>query len=76
MPRSSYLEIQLPEEVTIVNERDFEDECGENLFAFTSDKISCVVTNGSRTIQIKYGYISVASTNFTDSDGLYYAPDI
>ena len=76
MPRYGYLEIQLPEEVTIVNERDFEDDCGENLYAFTNTVISCVVTNNKRTIQIKDGFLYAASTNFTDSDGLYYPPDI
>lgn len=76
VPRYGYLEINLPESVSIVNERDFEDSCGENLFAFTNTVISCVVTNGSRTIQIKDGFLYAASTNLTDTDGLYYAPDI
>ena len=76
MPRYAYLEIQLPDEVDIINERDFEDSCGENLFAFTNSVISCVVTNGARTIQIKDGFLYAASTNLTDSDGLYYPPDI
>ena len=76
VPRYGYLEINLPDGVTIVNERDFEDSCGENLYAFTNTVISCVVTNGSRTIQIKDGFLYAASTNLTDTDGLYYAPDI
>ena len=76
VPRYGYMEITLPAEVDIVNERDFEDSCGEDLFAFTNSVISCVVTNGSRTIQIKDGFLYAASTNLTDTDGLYYAPDI
>ena len=76
MPRYAYLEIQLPEEVQIVDDNDFENSCGEDLFAFTNTVISCVVTNGQRTIQIKDGFLYAASTNLTDSDGLYYPPDI
>ena len=76
VPRRGYLEINLPDEVDIINDRDFEDSCGEDLYAFTNTVISCVVTNNARTIQIKDGFLSVASTNLTDDDGLYYPPDI
>lgn len=76
MPRYGYFEINLPDSVDIIDENDFENSCGEDLFAFTNTVISCVVTNGGRTIQIKDGFLYQASTNLTDSDGLYYTPDI
>ena len=74
--RYGYLEIALPAEIEIVNERDFEDSCGEKVYGFTNTKISCVVTNGGRTIQVKDGFLLAGSTNLTDSDGLYYPPDL
>lgn len=57
IPRYGYLEISLPDEVEIINENDFENSCGEDLYAFTNTVISCVVTNGGRTIQIKDGFL-------------------
>lgn len=76
VPRYGYFEINLPDSVDIIDENDFENSCGEDLYAFTNTVISCVVTNGGRTIQIKDGFLYQASTNLTDSDGLYYTPDI
>lgn len=76
IPRYGYLQIDLPDEVTITNDRYFEDSCGENIEAFTNTVISCVVMNNLRTIQIKDGFLYEASTNFTDSDGLYFPPDL
>jgi len=70
------LELSLPPEVGIVSERDFEDSCGEDLHAFTNSVLSCVVADGGRTIRIKGGFQYQASTNLTDSDGLYYPPDL
>ena len=60
----------------ITNDRYFEDSCGENIEAFTNTVISCVVMNSKRTIQVKDGFLYQASTNFTDSDGLYFPPDM
>ena len=74
--RYGYLQIDLPDEVTIVNDRDFEDSCGEDILHFTNTAISCVVTNNGRSIQIKDGFLYVASTNLTDTDNLYYPPDL
>ena len=50
IPRYGYLQIDLPDEVTITNERYFEDSCGENIEAFTNTVISCVVMNNKRVI--------------------------
>ena len=36
IPRYGYLWIDLPPDVEIINERDFEDSCGTGLFAFTN----------------------------------------
>ena len=55
--RYGYLEIDLPDEVVIIEERDFEDSCGESVYGFTNTKISCVVTNNGRTLQIKDGFL-------------------
>ena len=74
--RYGYLQLDLPDQVTIVNDRDFEDSCGEDILHFTNTAISCVVTNGGRSIQIKDGFLYAASTNLTDTDGLYYPPDL
>lgn len=76
MPRYAFLVISLPPEVGIVDERDFEDSCGEDLHAFTHTLLSCVVADGGRTIKIDGGFQSAATTNLTDSDGLYYPPDL
>lgn len=76
IPRYGYLQIDLPDEVTITNDRYFEDSCGEDIEAFTNSVISCVVMNNLRTIQIKDGFLYEASTNFTDTDGLYFPPDL
>lgn len=76
VPRYGYLELSLPDEIVIIEENDFENACGEDLYAFTNTVISCVVTNGGRTIQIKDGFLYAASTNMTGDDGLYYPPDI
>ncbi len=74
--RYAYLSIRLPEEIVILNENDFETKCGESLYGFTNKIISCTVTNGGRTILIKDGFINAGTTNLTDSDGLYFPPDI
>ena len=76
IPRYGYLQLELPEEVTITSDRYFEDSCGENIEAFTNTVISCVVMDSKRTIQIKDGFLYQASTNLTDSDGVYFAPDL
>lgn len=76
VPRYGYIELKLPVEVSIPNEKDFENSCGEHLYALTNSVISCVVRDGGRTLQIKDGFLYKATTNLTDSDGLYYPPDI
>ena len=72
--------ITLPEEVWIPDDesrvREFEDSCGENLFGVTNTIISCVITSGGSQIKVKDGFLYQATTNLTDSDGLYFPPDI
>ena len=74
--RYAYLVIELPDEVEILEDNDLETFCGYNLYAFTNDLISCVVTNNRRTIQVKDGFLYEATANFTDDDGLYFPPDL
>lgn len=59
-----------------MNKNDFETSCGENLSGFTSTKISCVVTNGGRTLRIRDGFLNLGTNTLSDSDGLYYPPDL
>ena len=66
----------MPDDVTIISENEFEDSCGEDLFAFTNSVISCAVINSSKSILIRDGFLYEASANFTDTDGLYFPPDL
>jgi len=78
--RYSYLVIDLPQALYIPDDesrvRRFEDKCGENLFGFSNALISCVVANGGRQIQIKDGFLYADTKNLTDSDGLYFPPEL
>ena len=55
--RYTYLKIDLPDEIIIDDDNDFETSCGSNIEGFTNDVISCVVTNGGRSILIKDGFL-------------------
>ena len=46
------------------------------MFAFTNSVISCAVINSSKSILIRDGFLYEATTNFTDTDGLYFPPDL
>ena len=48
--RNSYILIDLPDEVLIEEDNDFETSCGFDLYAFTNDVISCVITDNKRFI--------------------------
>jgi hypothetical protein len=74
--RYGYLKIDLPDDTFILDDNDFETSCGEDVYGFTNTEISCIVTDGGRTILIKDGFLYVASANFTDDDGLYSSPDL
>lgn len=74
--RYSYLKIDLPAEIEIQDDNDFETSCGFDLEGFTNTVISCVVTNGGSSILIKDGFLYEASTLLSDDDGDYDPPDI
>lgn len=74
--RYSYLKIDLPDEIEIQDDNDFETSCGEDLTGFTNTVISCVVTNGGRSILIKDGFLYEASTLLSNGDGDYSPPDL
>jgi len=72
--------IELPEALWIPDDeariREFEDSCGSDLFGITNTLISCVVASRGSQIKVKDGFLYQATTNLTDSDGLYFPPDI
>ena len=74
--RYGYLKIDLPDDTFILDDNDFETSCGEDVYGFTNTDISCVVTDGGRTILIRDGFQNIGTTNFTDDDGLYSPPDL
>ena len=78
--RYCYFVIDLPEALWIPDDetrvRAFEDRCGEDLFGTTNNVISCVITDGGSKIQVKDAFLYAATTNLTDSDGLYFPPEI
>ena len=74
--QSGYLSINLPNDIFISNKSDFETSCGLDLSGFTNSKITCVVTNSGRTIQIKDGFLSKGTSTLMDSNKLYSPPTL
>lgn len=78
--RYSYLKIDLPADLKIPTTSSrinlFETKCGSNVSGFTNTVISCVVKDSGSSIQVKDGFLYAGSTNFTDSDGLYFPPQL
>ena len=76
IPIGAYIEIELPTEIEIVDEDDFEASCGEDLYVFTQDYINCQVRNNMRTIRIINGFQFFPTTNLTDDDSSYDPPEL
>ena len=79
--RYSYFVIDMPEAFWVnpddeTRVRVFEDRCGEDFFGITNNVISCVVADAGSKIQVKDAFLYQATTNLTDSDGLYFPPEV
>ena len=71
VPQNGYLAITLPTDIIISNKSDFETSCGLDLSGFTNSKITCVVTNSGRMIQIKDGFLSKGTSTLANANKLY-----
>jgi hypothetical protein len=74
--QGSYLSINLPNDISISNKSDFETSCGLDLSGFTNSKITCVVTNSGRTIQIKDGFLTKGTSTLSNTNKLYLPPTL